>query len=214
MMPVAKKKPSVLNKINTFSSKHRGLVIILAFAIVGGAIMVFRSFAATGNSTYTVDNKTLTAGINSTYGKESKKNNAGIINMKIATSAAYRGGIAIVGNQNTGIVANQKFRLCTTINNLGAGIAANNNLPLRISFSNTRNSPVTQKALSDVKYNADLGNGYIEYCTQELASARFLQGSVDVENWSDHWIAMSSFTIKHYEDSNTVTKICLLSECL
>jgi hypothetical protein len=43
----AQKKRNILSKINLQSPKTRGLVLVLAFALVGGGVLVFRSFAAT-----------------------------------------------------------------------------------------------------------------------------------------------------------------------
>ncbi len=45
-MPAAKKKQSIFSKINLKSPKTRGIILLVAFAIIGGGVMVFRSFAA------------------------------------------------------------------------------------------------------------------------------------------------------------------------
>lgn len=47
-MPTKKKKQSIFSKFNLKSTKARGLAIVAAFAIVGGGVMVFQSFADTG----------------------------------------------------------------------------------------------------------------------------------------------------------------------
>lgn len=57
-----KKSNNILRKIDLNTTKGRMIVTLLAFALVGGGIMVFRSFAATASWTYTAGQKTIILG--------------------------------------------------------------------------------------------------------------------------------------------------------
>lgn len=63
-MPAKKtvtKKRSLFSRINFKSPKTRGVLVLLAFALVGGGFMVYRSFAATVTTvqSFSVNAKTI-----------------------------------------------------------------------------------------------------------------------------------------------------------
>lgn len=127
-MPVKKKKKQqgILSKINFKSTKARGLLILISFAVIGGGVMVFRSFAATTvleSWTYDRSNNKLAAvaiqNCAATPIPEASKNNKPIFNLGCPAGST---GFARAESQGSFGVAGNYYRACAMIKGGGKAL--------------------------------------------------------------------------------------------
>jgi hypothetical protein len=115
-------------RYNLSDAKTRMFIIILSFAIIGGGVLVYRSFAATPSWTYNIANKNL-IGSNGTTGSSCKatnvvdasKNNNTVIKLTCTNTETAQAAskATIVGASITSTMLNKYYHLCTYIKGTG-----------------------------------------------------------------------------------------------
>lgn len=202
-MPVTKNtktsKSGLLSRINLSTPKGRLIVTVLAFAIVGGGIVVYRSFAAVATWTYTAGTNTVIAGEVPTASPckvtridigDAKNPNAAF-NLKCnapGVADAATNNAAYILPKATPVDAtmiSKNFELCATARGKG-------DLRLNIIFANSKSGAHT----STNRTTSVNSSSFTTYCSYSLNpyytnTDTFLQGrvssgtsggSVDVSN--------------------------------
>ncbi len=193
-MPTAKKKQSIFSKINLKSPKTRGIIILLAFAVIGGGVMVFRSFAATTQSFgYDPSQGTLKGGPGASIITEPGKNNLPVVTVA-------NGGYATVDNPVHGITigAGQNAQYCI----YGTGGGSGN---IRVDVSSTTGS----------KYSFNIKKTTTEYgdaCSDRRVVSETLKGPLTIHNETGTSIRIRSFNL-HFVTGSVVTPTYQAPNC-
>lgn len=208
-MPAPKKKQSLFSKINSKSPKTRGIIILATFAVIGGGVMVFRSFAATGASVYTVGNGNLKAvashdgKINARpYTLPGENGKAGetimILNPSSSASAAPTGGVVSVSTEALGILPKQAFKLCIT--QVGGNLnpwQGRGGMMVRFSEKGLNRNQDYMIGGNNVSATTTVSvpGGKFEHCTQVFTSLSELRGPVALYYDGNTTMNLSAFTI-------------------
>lgn len=167
-------------RYNLSDSKTRMFIIMLSFAIIGGGVFVYRSFAATPSWTYTVSTKNL-VGSNGPVGStckatnvvDSTKNNSTVIKLTCGStmSTAQASRASIVGAAITTEMVGKYYHLCTVIKGSGT-LGMWMTIPGLVSNSQT----VVNTAAKSEQYNKS--------CTAALIAQKAgpIQGYVTATN--------------------------------
>ena len=166
-MPSKKiKKKNLLSRINFRSRKIQLLTTVLVFAVIGGGILIYKSFAASATWSYSIANGASvvtgsTTCSNQTVYNDSTKNNTPV--WAITQKNNCGGGQPWVqtGGPNAPYIGptivNNWYRFCAWVR---GGTA---NVPFTIRFD--AYPSVTNSAYSSVAYNALSTTAYNYYCS-------------------------------------------------
>ncbi len=152
-MPATKntkaQRGGILSKVNLQTPKGRLIVTVLAFAIVGGGVLVYRSFAATARWTYTAATNTIIIGETPTaspcktnkveLGDQKNPNPGFNLTCTATTSGA---NVAYIAPKATAIDASllyKDYRMCAVVSGKGS---------LSVSLSDQTGRKTTQKVTS------------------------------------------------------------------
>lgn len=152
-MPAQKKKQSRFSKMSSLLNTTTGRLVatILVFAVVGGGIFVFKSFAATSSWTYTIDTGTMEASsTNTAKCKVSKVRDPSFYNSTIANMSCSSDGEATAYARNVVGAANRSYQACAWVKGSGKIV---------VSLNGLATTGVVNK-LYDVS-----SSGYKKYCS-------------------------------------------------
>lgn len=188
-MPTAKKKnKSFLSKINFKSPKTRGLLIILLFAVIGGGVMVFRSFAATNvieSWSYNASNNLLApsavGGCSAQKVTETSKSGAAVYNLACSNNNVSGMTFAAVSTIGAAGAKDNYYRACAMIKGGGKAL---------VILEGSKSSSSGFDAYP-------VGNGYTYYCdgTVKLSATQALTAKVQIDKGS--LVNVSFITIEH-----------------
>lgn len=194
-MPTTKKKKNNSSKLNFNSPKARGLLLLIAFALVGGGVMVYRSFASTTTQSfvYDVSQGTLKSSAGSAIVTDDAKNSLQVVSVA-------PGGKAIVDNAAHGITVSKDQNAQYCIYGTGGGSGE-----IRLEAPNT----IGGKHIFKINKKS---TGYGDACTDRFASTETLKGPFTLHNDTGANIKIRSFTI-HFVNGSVVTPIYVPEAC-
>lgn len=120
-MPAKKKKHSLLVRLGQKlkTPKGRLIAIMLVFAVIGGGIFVYKSFAATASWTYTLDNGYMVANGSSGGCKTVKVRDPSFYNSTVANMTCSSTGSSTISTRGAAGADNQTYRVCAWAKGVG-----------------------------------------------------------------------------------------------